>query len=138
MFIRIGETLPRSDIKFQRVPRAHHNLAVELPYFFPTRFRAGDHCAAHHAETDGPILMKAIVRQRINFAMHIKDADLALPNLHNNMCPFRHISDIGDDKFRHATGTSSLSSRAAFSPISLRRTSSETGICKTLVGWSKS
>jgi hypothetical protein len=77
--------------------------------------------------------------QRLVLAVHIEKPNLASLPFDDNVPALRQVIYIRHRVFlRHRAGSASLSSRMAFWPMILRRTSSEIGICSTLLGWSKS
>src|ERR1700691_2466949 len=83
--------------------------------------------------------MKAGIGNGVKIAAHVEDADLFSRHCEHLMRAFRQSTNVAHQHvFTHRLTPSKARSRNAFVPKSLRRTSSETGICRTLLGWSKS
>lgn len=83
----------------------------------------------------GPFWWKQTFGKRVVLAPHVEKPDLATLHFDDNVPALGQVVHIRHDEFLgHRAGSASLSSRMAFWPMILRRTSSDTGICSTLLG----
>src|SRR5207247_4550717 len=92
-----GQALAGGDVVLERVPGTGNDLCVEGPLKLPLVSGVRDERAGDAAGTERARLVNADIGKRVVLAVHVKDADLAFANLHNQALAFGNIAQPGDD-----------------------------------------
>src|SRR6185369_16814403 len=74
---RLRKTASGDDVEFHGVPGADDDLPFAHPGWLPSGFGAGLYRSADRTSAQRPILVKAVVGQRVVPAPHIEDSDFA-------------------------------------------------------------
>jgi hypothetical protein len=101
--LRAGERATRGDVELPTMPWAGEDFAVPRPGVLPARLRVAGHCPVHRPLAQRPERVRADVRQRVERAVDIEDADLDVANLHHPMRVLRELRHRGNDVGRHST-----------------------------------
>src|SRR5438094_3298799 len=94
-----GEALARGDVELHRMPRAGQYLALKAPLELPMLFRARSQRAGDAPLAEWPRLVNADIRQRVELAVHVEDANLALANRDDTALAFADVAGTRDDMF---------------------------------------
>jgi hypothetical protein len=121
------------------VPRTDYDLSFTHPGWLPSGFRAGFYRAANRTLTQWTVLMKTVTGKRIIMPSDVENSNFAPTHLKDPVSPFRQAGNWGNHIFgRHYAFSFRFKKREAFPPRMFRWISNDTGICSTLLGWSKS
>ncbi len=100
---RAGEGTARGDVELPAMPRAGEDFAVAHPLMLPARFGVAAHRAIHRALAERPERVRANIRQRVERAIDIEDADLDIANSDNPMRVLRKLRHRPDNMRSHAS-----------------------------------
>src|SRR4029079_13398373 len=104
-----GHALPGRHVELEPVPGARDDLALVTPGQLPAGHVAVDERAGGGAGTQGAALMRAEVRQRVQRAADVEDAELAIARANDRMAAGRQVGREADPvallHLRHRAGS---------------------------------
>src|SRR3954451_1540310 len=86
-----GEALSGGDIELDAMPRAGHDLSLAHPRELPVSRGGAGHRAVDRSRAERTKLMRTDIGEGVKVSVHVEDADLDAPQLHNAVCPGRKL-----------------------------------------------
>src|SRR5579862_2805215 len=135
----LSQALSRGDIEFHGVPRTDDDLSLAHPGRFPCGFPPRLYGAADRTAAQWAVLMKTVTGKCVIRSGHVENTDFAAAHLEDFVSATGQFVHAADAIFgRHYDFSLRFRKREALPLRMSRCVSGETGICSTLLGWSKS